>query len=606
LDRTIWCSAAGVLNAQQCDQKIVLSSVFFMPCIKCENGKWKFGERGNCTFDTLAACRRAEAAYYAEQTEGASMSESQKPCGTVVDPVKWRAEASMGGAGTDVILRKEFVSEVEADDKTRTVKFTITTGLADREKDVISPNGWNVDHYLANPVVLFAHDYDSLPVARTVNLEKHQDRLVATAEFASAELNPMAEQVYQMLKQGFLRGASVGFRPMEFNFNEDRGGVDFEQQELLEFSVVPVPANPEALMSAGMKAENVSQIKAWAKQTLEQLDALDSTPKQEPGEERVSMAKANKLIDKLRKDLNRIDDISKKCIVGIDAYQNSLRRSDDGALEKGVTPSNPTGFGLASMDTPWKRPTLTDFTSESWEDLTTNERKAIAKHFAWALSSTPATYGDLKLPHHRGNGDAVWRGVAAAAGRLGQSQIPTADDAGVRTHLAKHYRQFDHTAPWERDGAGWSAYRKAVQRATVESGVTLTNVQLAHLLDDHGFQDEAVAILSWLSDGDEGDDGVVAAPAPVETLRATADRIDMTLAQINAALGQLGGAQPAPLESDDDYVVELADSSDDEMIDLDKRVDLARTVRDALSQSVGTVVGSEVRSAINAMRGRIN
>ena len=427
-----------------------------MPCIKCANGKWKFGERGNCTFDTLADCRKAEAAYYAEQSEGASMSESHGQNSNVLDSSQWRRDASTGGAATDVVLRKEFVSEVETDDETRTVKFTISTGSADREKDVINPTGWNVDHYLQNPVVLFAHDYDSLPVARTINLEQHDDRLVATAEFASAELNPMSEQVYQMLKQGFLRGASVGFRPMAFKFNEDRGGVDFDQQELLEFSVVPVPANPEALMSAGLKAENVSLIKAWAKQTLEQLDALDATTKQE--------ASANKLIDALRKDLNEIKDISKRCIVGIDAYQNSLRSSDEAEVE--------------------------------------------------------------------------------------------ADDT-------------------TRDGAGWSAYQQAVQRATV--------------------------------DGGEVDDGVVAAPAPVETSLATADRIDKTLAQINAALGQLGGAQPAPLEtSDDDFFVELEESSHGEMIDLDNTVDVALTVRDALSQSVGTVVGSEVRSAINAMRGRIN
>ena len=36
-----------------------------MPCIKCANGKYKYGERGNCQFDTLKACRAAEAAIHA-------------------------------------------------------------------------------------------------------------------------------------------------------------------------------------------------------------------------------------------------------------------------------------------------------------------------------------------------------------------------------------------------------------------------------------------------------------------------------------------------------------------------------------------------------------
>lgn len=38
-----------------------------MPCYKCSNGKWKYGERGRCQFDTLAACEAAERAIHAEQ-----------------------------------------------------------------------------------------------------------------------------------------------------------------------------------------------------------------------------------------------------------------------------------------------------------------------------------------------------------------------------------------------------------------------------------------------------------------------------------------------------------------------------------------------------------
>lgn len=35
-----------------------------MPCMKCANGKWKYGENGNCQFDTLAACKAAAAAIH--------------------------------------------------------------------------------------------------------------------------------------------------------------------------------------------------------------------------------------------------------------------------------------------------------------------------------------------------------------------------------------------------------------------------------------------------------------------------------------------------------------------------------------------------------------
>jgi len=32
--------------------------------MKCANGKWKYGEGGNCQFDTLAACKAAAAAIH--------------------------------------------------------------------------------------------------------------------------------------------------------------------------------------------------------------------------------------------------------------------------------------------------------------------------------------------------------------------------------------------------------------------------------------------------------------------------------------------------------------------------------------------------------------
>jgi phage head maturation protease len=62
----------------------------------------------------------------------------------------------------------------------------------------------------------------------------------------------MGKAVAALLSGGFLRSVSVGFRPLEFRFSSDparQGGIDFTKQELLEISVVPVPANAEALLT---------------------------------------------------------------------------------------------------------------------------------------------------------------------------------------------------------------------------------------------------------------------------------------------------------------------------------------------------------------------
>ena len=38
-----------------------------MPCIKCNNGKYKYGKKGKCVFDTLKKCNDAAAAIHAEE-----------------------------------------------------------------------------------------------------------------------------------------------------------------------------------------------------------------------------------------------------------------------------------------------------------------------------------------------------------------------------------------------------------------------------------------------------------------------------------------------------------------------------------------------------------
>lgn len=49
-----------------------------MPCYKCANGKYKYGERGRCQFDTLEACQAAERAIHARQNEKEAIDEAAK------------------------------------------------------------------------------------------------------------------------------------------------------------------------------------------------------------------------------------------------------------------------------------------------------------------------------------------------------------------------------------------------------------------------------------------------------------------------------------------------------------------------------------------------
>ena len=53
-----------------------------MPCMKCSNGKYKYGTHGNCVFDTLAACKQAAAAIHIQEDK--TMNPAMTP---VADPM---------------------------------------------------------------------------------------------------------------------------------------------------------------------------------------------------------------------------------------------------------------------------------------------------------------------------------------------------------------------------------------------------------------------------------------------------------------------------------------------------------------------------------------
>jgi HK97 family phage prohead protease len=164
-------------------------------------------------------------------------------------------------------LRKGFtVDKLESMDEPRRLRFIISDGSVDRDNDTIDPNGWDLTNFMANPVVLWAHSHSMLPVGRAVRVGVEAGKLVAVAEFAT---HPFAETVLQMLKGGFLRATSVGFSAQEYVINEERRGIDFKRQELLEFSIVPVPANANALIAASAAGVDLEPVRQWLQETIE-------------------------------------------------------------------------------------------------------------------------------------------------------------------------------------------------------------------------------------------------------------------------------------------------------------------------------------------------
>jgi HK97 family phage prohead protease len=149
---------------------------------------------------------------------------------------------------------KQFITSVSKSGaaNSRQLTFTASTQSVDRSGDrILGP--WKLDAFRKNGIILWAHDYRSLPIAKAKSISVIDGALVCVAEFIGPELSPMADQVYRLYEAGFLKAVSVGFRPIDAPVMNDTNGYDFKSCDLLEISCVPVPANGEALMR-GLKS----------------------------------------------------------------------------------------------------------------------------------------------------------------------------------------------------------------------------------------------------------------------------------------------------------------------------------------------------------------
>lgn len=148
----------------------------------------------------------------------------------------------------NVVLEKVFQSETKAVGG-NVVDFVITTEDIDRYGEKVLARGCEFENFLRNPIVLFAHDWQ-LPVGRCVGLRIKEDKIEARTElFPDLVEEPRAKTAINLALNGILRAVSVGFVPKEWKYeqNEGREVKVYTKWELVEYSLVAVPANPNAL-----------------------------------------------------------------------------------------------------------------------------------------------------------------------------------------------------------------------------------------------------------------------------------------------------------------------------------------------------------------------
>jgi HK97 family phage prohead protease len=139
--------------------------------------------------------------------------------------------------------------------------FIGSDNTVDRYNEVIDQAGWDLNNFRRSPVIADCHNYGTVAniLGKALNVQVTDGKLVNRVEFCTD--NPLGNLAWKMAKGGFLKSQSVGFIPLEWTNGNAAGQPDrtYTKQELLEISMVVVPANPSATVGLALKSGAVER-----------------------------------------------------------------------------------------------------------------------------------------------------------------------------------------------------------------------------------------------------------------------------------------------------------------------------------------------------------
>lgn len=284
-------------------------------------------------------------------------------------------------------------------------------------------------------VIFMNHSYrvpvDVFGVVEETSLVKREGRLDLDMVIRVETGNSLAVQTYEYVVNGTRLGVSVGVIVTEAEKSEDEDEygkriVDISGVIPLEASIVGIPANQTAWTQEAVKslfergAIDFDEDEIAARPWLTTVGAVDKEAVAAPFEE--------------------LEIEGKGAIGGHSPAKAPRGRAWQASAA--VKRLRTWAGGPAKADISWRK---------------------YRTGFGWFNAEAAESFGSYKLPHHdivNSSFVVVFRGAAAAAvvlqGGRGGVAIPEGDVGRVKSHVARHYHQFDEKAPWEREkGADW-------------------------------------------------------------------------------------------------------------------------------------------------------
>lgn len=139
-----------------------------------------------------------------------------------------------------------YYTKAEIQQKDGKIVGIASSSVEDRQGEVVAVDGWDLKNFKKAPRLLWAHDHSEPAIGKVTKIFYEgvgkAKKLMFEAVFQ--DVTEKARAIRQLVQEGFINTFSVGFVPKEMDGNT------ITKSELLEISVVNVPANPEAMMLA--------------------------------------------------------------------------------------------------------------------------------------------------------------------------------------------------------------------------------------------------------------------------------------------------------------------------------------------------------------------
>lgn len=144
-------------------------------------------------------------------------------------------------------------------------EVVISSETRDRHGEIISQAGINITNYMKSPVVLYGHFSSTWDLREGIPIVGYTDEIIkdtktkqtiAKGRFIPKGISPIADQVRALYEAGMPMPTSVGGRVNSYDVDNEI----ITAFELMEWSFVVIPANPDAIAVARKAGVDIKQL----------------------------------------------------------------------------------------------------------------------------------------------------------------------------------------------------------------------------------------------------------------------------------------------------------------------------------------------------------